>query len=192
MLLKFILLCRYLKLKFFGGLKKCGWKIVLSRNVDFRGAEHISIGNFIFFDNNVTLHAETIRGYKNSPKIILHNNIGLSKDTIVIAVHKIEIEDDVMIGPGSVLVDFDHSYLDPTTPIRLQPKKNVKPILVKKGAWLGSNVAVCSGVTIGKNSVIGANSVVITNIPDYCVAIGSPAKIVKKYNRTKKKWVKVK
>jgi serine acetyltransferase len=192
MWVKFILLFRYLRLKLFGGLKKCGWKIVLQHNVEFKGAKHISVGDYNCLNANVTLHAETIAGYKAPPKIILHNNIGIGNDTNVIAVKKIEIQDDVMIGPGCALVDFDHGYLDPKVPIRLQPKMNVKPILVKKGAWIGSNVTVCSGVTIGRNSVIGANSVVVSNIPDYCVALGSPAKVIKQYNRKTKKWDKIK
>jgi acetyltransferase-like isoleucine patch superfamily enzyme len=56
-----------------------------------------------------------------------------------------------------------------------------------QGAWLGENVCVI-GASIGKNSVIGANSVVTKNIPDYCVAVGSPAKVIKKYNVEKQIW----
>jgi acetyltransferase-like isoleucine patch superfamily enzyme len=55
----------------------------------------------------------------------------------------------------------------------------VQPVLIREGAWLGQNVVVCPGVTIGKGAVVGANSVVTTSIPDYCVAVGAPAKVIR-------------
>lgn len=60
------------------------------------------------------------------------------------------------------------------------------------GTWIGTNVVIVGNVHIGKNCVIGANSVVSTNIPDYSVAVGSPAKVVKRYNFENKQWEKVK
>jgi acetyltransferase-like isoleucine patch superfamily enzyme len=55
----------------------------------------------------------------------------------------------------------------------------IQPVLIKRGAWLGQNVVVCPGVTIGRGSVIGANSVVVKDIPDFSVAVGAPARVVK-------------
>ena len=66
----------------------------------------------------------------------------------------------------------------------------LKSVHIGEGSWLGENVCVC-GASIGKHCVIGANSVVINDIPDYCVAAGSPAKIVKKYDFDKKQWVRI-
>jgi acetyltransferase-like isoleucine patch superfamily enzyme len=55
----------------------------------------------------------------------------------------------------------------------------VMPVLIRQGAWLGQNVVVCPGVTIGRGAVIGANSVVNRDIPDFCVAAGAPARVLK-------------
>ena len=59
----------------------------------------------------------------------------------------------------------------------------ILPVLIKRGAWLGQNVVVCPGVTIGEGALVGAGAVVIDDIPDESVAIGVPAKVVR--TRTK-------
>lgn len=59
------------------------------------------------------------------------------------------------------------------------------------GTWLGTNVVIADARHIGHNCVIGANSVVTSDIPDYCVAVGIPAKVIKKYDFKKKSWIKV-
>ena len=66
-----------------------------------------------------------------------------------------------------------------------------KPVKICENVWLGENVAVLSGTIIGKNSIIGANSVVSKDIPENCIAVGNPAKIIKKYNFKTKEWEKV-
>jgi acetyltransferase-like isoleucine patch superfamily enzyme len=61
--------------------------------------------------------------------------------------------------------------------------------MIGDGAWLGENVCVI-GASVGKQSVVGANSVVMQDIPDYCVAVGTPAKIIKRYSFEKKEWLR--
>ena len=63
----------------------------------------------------------------------------------------------------------------------------LKPVIIGEGSWLGENVCVC-GASVGKHCVIGANSVVTRDIPDYCIAVGSPARVVKRYNFDKNTW----
>jgi acetyltransferase-like isoleucine patch superfamily enzyme len=90
----------------------------------------------------------------------------------------ITIEDDVLFGPNVSVYSSTHKYDDPSLPIKDQGY-TVKPVLLKKGCWIGINVVILPGVTIGKNAVIGANSVVNSDIPDFAVAVGSPARIIK-------------
>ena len=67
---------------------------------------------------------------------------------------------------------------------------SLSPVVIGEGSWLGENVCVC-GAKVGKHCVIGANSVVTTDIPDYCVAVGSPAKVVKRFDFDRSEWVRV-
>lgn len=65
----------------------------------------------------------------------------------------------------------------------------INEVVIEDGVWLGQRVCVLPGTHIGKNSIIGANSVVTHDIPAYTIAVGSPARIIKKWDYVNKKWV---
>ncbi|HDY8018443.1 TPA: DapH/DapD/GlmU-related protein [Vibrio vulnificus] len=92
---------------------------------------------------------------------------------------EIIIEDDVLIG-SSVHIYLDtHAFSDISQPIYYQGFYEAKSVTLKKGCWIGAGVIILPGVTIGKNSVVGAGSVVTKCVPDYSVAVGNPAKVIK-------------
>lgn len=93
----------------------------------------------------------------------------------------ITIEDDVLFGPNVSVYSSTHKFADPTIPIKDQGYI-IAPVLLKKGCWIGVNSVILPGVTIGRNVVIGANSVVNKDIPDFAVAVGSPARVIKYTN----------
>ena len=82
-----------------------------------------------------------------------------------------------------------HCFEDINTPIKNQPIKQLKIVVIGEGCWIGEHVSII-GASVGKHSVVGANSVVTHDIPDYCVAVGSPARIIKRYNFDTKQWEK--
>jgi len=83
-----------------------------------------------------------------------------------------------------------HEYKDITIPIKEQPIINAGKVIIGEHSWIGENVCII-GAKIGKHCVIGANSVVTKDIPDYSVAVGVPAKVIKKYSFEKNEWEKV-
>lgn len=97
------------------------------------------------------------------------------------AVSTITLEDDVLLGPNVSIYSATHKFEDWTAPIKEQGY-SAAPVLLKRGCWIGINVVVLPGVTIGLNAVIGANSVVTSDIPDYAVAVGAPAKVIRYTN----------
>lgn len=90
----------------------------------------------------------------------------------------IEIGENVMIAPNCAIYSYDHS-IEAGQPISAQPLKSRGPIRIGDGAWLGFGVIVLSGVTIGKGAAVGAGSVVTQDIPDFAIAVGNPARVVK-------------
>lgn len=101
------------------------------------------------------------------------------------------IENDVLLAQNVIISALNHNYEDITKPIREQ-HVNTQQVNIGAGTWIGSNAVVLPGITIGKNCVIGAGSIVTKDIPDYCVVVGSPAKIVRRYNETSgnyEKWI---
>lgn len=111
--------------------------------------------------------------------IKIGNNVKLNRGVFITANTYIKIGDNVMIGPYTVINSGNHIYEDSTKLIQEQGHK-VGKIQIEEDVWIGSNVTILAGVKIGKGSVIGAGAVVNNNIPDYSVAVGVPAKVVKK------------
>lgn len=106
---------------------------------------------------------------------------------------KIIFEEEVITGPNVFISDQDHRYEDINISIKNQGViiKDGDGIRIGKGSWIGTNSVIIGNIEIGKGCVIGANSVVTKSIPDYSVAVGSPAKIIKKYNFKTKEWERV-
>ncbi|MBR7086069.1 MAG: sugar O-acetyltransferase [Prevotella sp.] len=95
-----------------------------------------------------------------------------------LALGGITIEDDVFIGPQCVLATEYHPE-NPETRHSLL----TKPIVVKRNAWLGANVTVLAGVTIGENTIVAAGSVVTKDVPDNMVVAGSPARVIREIKK---------
>ena len=98
--------------------------------------------------------------------------------------------DNILLAQNVVMSGLNHDFEDPTKAI-VNQGFSVKEIVVEDGVWIGASAVVTAGVRIGKNSVVGAGSVVTKDIPPFCVAVGNPAKVIKKYDFDLKIWVKV-
>jgi len=83
------------------------------------------------------------------------------------------------IAPYVTIIDANHRYQDVTKPLRFQ-SGDYAPVLIHDQAWIGTGAIILYGVTLGKHCVIGANAVVTNDIPDYSVAVGVPAKVIKR------------
>jgi acetyltransferase-like isoleucine patch superfamily enzyme len=101
----------------------------------------------------------------------------------------VTIGNDVMLAQNIVVSGLNHGYEDITLPPSVQ-KETTALITIKDNVWIGANVTVTAGVTIGKHVVVGGGSVVTKSIPDYSVAVGNPAKVIKKYNFELEQWEK--
>lgn len=99
----------------------------------------------------------------------------------------INIQDNVLIGPGVHIYTNNHNFSNPKIDIIDQgypaPTKN-DSVILKKGCWIGANSVILRGVAIGRNSVVGAGSVVTNDVPDFTVVCGNPARILKTINKT--------
>lgn len=145
------------------------------------GAQNISIGDGVLIGAGSWLivpEFDLPGGRTPGPNIIIHDRVRMNT-TSISAVDRVEIEDDVAIARGCYISDHSHGFTDSDTPIRYQPVDRVAPVLIRRGAWLGQNCVILPGVTIGRGSVIGANSVVRSDVPDRTVVAGSPARVLR-------------
>ena len=121
------------------------------------GCSQITIGTNVVIRPGTMIHAET--------------------ETLE---HSVEIEDDVLIGSGVHIYVENHHFNNPDVSIIYQGHSQAEKVTLGEGSWIGANVIILPGVTIGKNCVVGAGSVVTKNVPDFSIAVGIPAKVIKK------------
>lgn len=189
---KLIFAIRYLYHLLFSGFHHLGWKVAFEKNVRISSAHFIHLGNNLIIGGNTILSAtDHSKKQAPGPRLIIEDNVGIGYGTLIMALLRITIKKETMIGPYCIIVDYNHRYQDPTKPISQQGLES-QPITIGEGSWIGARSTICAGVTIGKNTVIGAASVVTKDVPDYCVAVGAPAKVVKRYNQKRGIWQSVK
>ncbi|MEX0665932.1 MAG: acyltransferase [Acidimicrobiia bacterium] len=107
-----------------------------------------------------------------------HSLIG--KGTAVVAHERVVIGDHVYTGHNVYVTDANHGYEDVDTPIGRQFAPS-RPVSIGDGSWLGHGAVVLPGVSIGAHVVVGAASVVTSDLPDRCVAVGNPARVIRRY-----------
>jgi acetyltransferase-like isoleucine patch superfamily enzyme len=142
--------------------------------VQIWGEERIRIGAAVKIGASSWLHALGPNGH-----ITLGHGTRMSGHTIISAVESVTLGDDVLIARGVYIADHSHARADPTLPIREQGVVEISPVAIEDGAWLGHNVVVLPGSSIGRGAVVAANSVVRGDVPARTIAAGAPARIVK-------------
>jgi len=125
------------------------------------------------------------------PKIVIGNRVTSTGSLTIAAMQEVTIEDDVMIASNVLIADGMHGFENANEPYKYQKMWKISPIVIKRGCWIGQNVVIMPGVTVGELSIIGANSVVTKSVPDRCIAIGAPARITKTWDETSRRWESV-
>ncbi|MBW4518939.1 MAG: acyltransferase [Scytolyngbya sp. HA4215-MV1] len=111
------------------------------------------------------------------PKIHIGAHTYINRNTFLDAILSLTIGEHCAIGPGCYITDHDHGQ-DCTLPPLQQPMI-AKPTQIGNQVWIGANVTILKGVTIGPNTIVGAGSVVNKNLPEKSIAVGVPAKVIR-------------
>jgi acetyltransferase-like isoleucine patch superfamily enzyme len=133
----------------------------------------LEIGPHVLFEPGVWLTAEA------PGRIRIGEGTFLNIAVMVAAVQLVEIGSHCMLANGCFVTDGNHRFDDPDRPVTWQGFSSKGPTRIGDNVWLGANVVVTSGVTIGERCVIGANSVVTQDIPPFSIAAGAPAKVLR-------------
>lgn len=169
--------------------EKFGHDSVLYHPLCIRGRENIYIGNHTTILNGVRMQVYNDLTGKQS-KIKIGDNCYIGYNNTFLAGGNITLEDGVLMA-SNILISSENHSIDPESPdYYMNQKLSCAPIIVGEGTWIGEKVSILSGVTIGKKCVIGAGSIVTKDIPDFSIAVGSPAKVIKKYNFNTHEWEK--
>jgi len=162
--------------------------------IDFRGLDFIEYGKG--FTTGRGCRIEAYPQDKKSVSVRIGDNFQMNDYVHITGIANVEIGDNVLIASKVYISDLSHgsyqgdkSDSHPDSIPKERPLYH-KDVIIKDNVWLGEFVTVLPGVSIGKGSIIGANSVVAKDIPDYSIAVGSPARVIKKFNFDLNKWEK--
>ncbi len=136
-------------------------------------------GGAIKIGDNAAIHKLSVLETGHGGKITIGDKSSVHPNVQVKAyMADINIGKGVMIAANCALYSYNHVML-PDKPIREQALDAKGPIIIGDDAWLGTGAIILSGVTIGRGAVIGAGAVVVRDVPDYGIAVGNPAKVIK-------------
>lgn len=150
------------------------------------GAKGISIGKKTQIQRGVWLYCCGVGERKAS--LSIGSNCVIGYNNHIVSVGEVVIGNHVITANNVYISDNAHGYEDITTPIVYQPVQFKRAVELGDGCWIGENACII-GARVGKNSVVGANAVVTTDVPDYSVAVGNPAIIIKRYDLKLNKWM---
>ncbi len=181
----------YLKTKMFYSLffKYIGSKSIIYKPLKVNGSNNISIGNNVVIESGTWIAAMPLTN--ETASLVIDDGAVIGHFNHIYATKNIYIGKNVLTADKVYISDNLHSYENIFLPIIKQPIKQISEVSIGDGAWLGENVCII-GASIGKNCVIGANSVVTKDVKDYSIAVGSPAKIIKRYCLEDNIWKKTK
>ncbi len=165
--------------------KKLEFHSLIIKPLRIDGQKYISLLKGAVIQKYAFLYAARIDDHE--PEVIIGKGSVLGNYNHIAAVRKVEFGENVLTSDRVYVSDNLHEYENVNVPIMHQPVKFKSEVHIGNGSWIGENVCII-GARIGKNCVIGANAVVINDVPDYSVAVGSPAKVIRKFNIQTNKW----
>ena len=177
---------------FVGKIRKMRFKIsrfgkgsYIGRHCNISGGKTITIGEKVTIRPFVDL-------WSNGKGIVIGDETEIGKGLRISIKNSIDIGKEVLISPNVYITDCDHRYdIIEVSVLKQGVLESNNTIVIGDGSFIGINTVIIGNISIGKHCVIGANSVVTKSVPEYCVAVGNPAKVIKRYDFENRKWVRV-
>ncbi|MBV8909137.1 MAG: acyltransferase [Gammaproteobacteria bacterium] len=132
---------------------------------------------------------EHFQGRDYDPWLRIGSGTNIGSGIWFSCVGQITVGENIQMAHNVLIADSYHEYEDPDTPIICQPMAQPQPVEIGSGAYIGAHAAILGGVTIGRNSFIGANSVVTASVPPNSVVAGNPARVIRHFDRNRGEWV---
>lgn len=171
-------------------MRSIGARSIIFKPMMIRGAQHISIGDRCLIRDFARLEVldQSDKGWCG--KLRIGDRVNIEQGVHIVCQGELTIEDDVAITPYCAIVDAYHPYDPPDVLPRIGDRLPDVPtfVTIGKGTFIGTHSVILPNVRIGRGCIIGAGSVVSSDIPDYSVASGSPARVVAIFDPKERKW----
>lgn len=161
-----------------GAFAEYGRRSVIQLPVRLSGEGRIAIGNDVFVGAGSWL--QVLPGPADGVAIAIGDGTSMAGSCVLSAARSIRVGRRVLMARNVYIADHMHAFTDLGEAVLDQGIDRVAPVEIGDGAWLGQNVVVGPGVRIGRGAVVGANSVALSDIPDHSVAVGAPARVVRR------------
>lgn len=168
--------------------KRLELRAIITKPLRIEGSRYISILNGANIKPYAWLSA--LKLDEHEPELIIGEGCSIGDFNHLVAIRKVVLGKHVLTANGVYIADNLHGFQDIHTPIMHQPVQFKSEVYIGDGSWIGENVCVI-GANVGKNCVIGANAVVTKDIPDYSVAVGVPAKVIRTFNTDTGQWMMI-
>ncbi len=183
----------------------------IESQVRLRHARGIRLGRGVYLDQGVYLHAcpqgieigaDTcvmhgaelhVFNFRDLPHAFIKVGKGtfIGESVVIRGQGGVTIGDSVLIGPQARILAVNHNYADVARPV-IDQGITADGIVVEDGAWVGAGAAILDGVRVGRGAVVGANAVVTRDVPPHCVAVGAPARVIRKLDAgSRPEWASV-
>lgn len=159
------------------GFASFGPDSVIQPPTRIAGEKNISIGRGVFVGAGSWL--QVIGG--DGVVLAIGDGTSIAGNCILSAALSVRLGSRVLLARGIYIADHSHAYEDKAQAILDQGIARRAPVEICDGAWLGENVVIGPGVRVGRGAVVGANAVVLSSVPDYAVAVGVPARVVRSF-----------
>ncbi|MES2394531.1 MAG: hypothetical protein V4549_00925 [Bacteroidota bacterium] len=147
------------------------------REESYLHAYHDLTGNYNFIENKYKKDFK-ITDYIYDSQIRIEQEVQIGRNLFISCTNKILIDKNVTISERVFIGDNNHSFDHPLVPIMQQPNKTGNPITIGQGSWIGCGAAILHGTTLGRNNVVGANSIVQGEFADYAVIGNEKSKLL--------------
>lgn len=180
-----------------------GWlfgarRLYLGPGCRISGSRFMQFGSNLHAQGNLWMQAISAYNHqKFEPRITIGNHVSFSERVHITSIEKIEIGDRVLIGSGVYIGDHHHgSYRGegqshPGTGPIYRTLGGGGPVSIGDDVWIGDNAVIIGPVSIGRGSIIGANSVVRRDVPEWTIAAGAPARVIKRFNAASSQWERI-
>ncbi|MHC4148458.1 MAG: acyltransferase [Planctomycetota bacterium] len=168
-----------------------GWRLhalgrgsCLARKLRVNNPRAVAIGSNVIVESHFVL-ADLRIGHGDLPKIVIGDGCTILYRFQCNAEQSVRIGRNVLIASNVLITDSDHVVEPGSVPVTRNQKLTTRPVCVEDNCWLGQNVVVLKGVTIGHDSIVGANTVVTHDVPPCSVVAGNPGQVIKKLRSDK-------
>lgn len=166
-----------------------GRNVYIFPGVTIDGPQNISIGDEVIIQDGTVLSVHPGNQGSEPRGLRIGSGSNIGRRNHFYSLNQITIGAKVLTAPSVYISDCTHEFSNPNIPIIDQPVRVLSPVTIGDGTWIGQGACII-GCRVGRNCVIGANSVVLKDVPDHSVVAGAPARLIRQYDPATQQWIR--